>query len=83
MNIIVMEINIEHEGWQTLLRTTQKQPLQYMINTILNYDEYVQVRIGYLVGEEIYPLVQFDNKINRKAINLQDAYKIIEKNPKI
>lgn len=83
MNTIIVRINIENEGWQVLLRTTQKQPLENIINEILNYDEFVKVKISYMTDTQEYPIIEFDNRKNKKQIYLQDVYRIVAKNPQI
>ena len=83
MNTIIVRINIENEGWQVLLRTTQKQPLENIINEILNYDEFVKVKISYIIDTQEYPIIEFNNRKTRKQIYLQELYRVVAKNPQI
>ena len=83
MNTIIVRINIENEGWQVLLRTTQKQPLEYIINELLNYDEFVEVKISYMTDTQEYSIIEFNNRKNRKQIYLQDVYRIVAQNSQI
>lgn len=83
MNTIIVRINIENEGWQVLLRTTQKQPLENVINEILNYDEFVKVKISYMIDTQEYPIIEFNNRKNKKQVYLQDVYRIVARNPQI
>lgn len=83
MNTIIVRINIENEGWHVLLRTTQKQPLEYIINELLNYDEFVEIKISYMTDTQEYSIIEFDNRKNKKQIYLQDVYRMVAKNPQI
>lgn len=75
--MIVMQININNEGWHTVLLTKNTQPLDYMINEVLNYDEFTQIRIGIIFEDRLVPIDEFDNK---KEIKVQDIHKKIAKN---
>jgi len=80
---IIIKINIEHEGWITVLRSTQKEPIESAIRWIMNYEEYVETNISYEKDNKEYPIIEFNNRKNVSRFYLQDLYRVVAKNPQI
>ena len=74
----VMQINIEHEGWDTVLLTQNTQPLDYMIKEVMNYNEYVQIRIGVIFDDRLVPVMEFDNSDKKAKVNSSKIYELIK-----
>lgn len=77
VGIFIMYTNIEREGWNKTLCTPNKQTLEYMIKQILNYEERVDVIIKYKTDKCDYPLISFNNKINKKNLDISKMYKLM------
>jgi len=80
---IIIKINIDHEGWITALRSTQKEPIENAIRWIMAYEEYVETKISYEKDNKEYPIIEFNNRKNLRGFYLQDLYRIVAKNPQI
>lgn len=75
----VMQINIENEGWNTVLLTQNTQPLDYMIKEVMGYNEYVQIRIGVIFDDRLVPVMEFDNEDKKKKPNVAQIYNCLTK----
>lgn len=74
MGNFIMYINIENEGWKAILLTKNSQPLKYMIEEIYKYDENVEVLITYVENGKEEKLLQFNNFISERNLDLSKIY---------
>lgn len=77
--LLEMKINIEHERWFTIIKTKQKQPIEYMTEKIMEYNEFVEAKIEYVTENKTELLAEFNNEVKRKDIDLSKIYKVLKK----
>ena len=77
--LLEMKINIEHERWFSIIKTKQRQPIEYMTNKIMEYNEFVEARIEYVTENKTELLAEFNNGVKRKDIDLSKVYGVLKK----
>lgn len=77
--LLEMKINIEHERWFSIIKTKQRQPIEYMIEKMMEYNEYVEARIEYVTENKTELLAEFNNGVKRKDIDLSKVYGVLKK----
>lgn len=77
--IIEMKINIEHERWFSIIKTKQRQPIEYMTNKIMEYNEFVEARIEYVTENSRELLAEFNNGVKKEEIDMSKVYRVLKK----
>lgn len=77
--IIEMKINIEHERWFSIIKTKQRQPIEYMTKKIMEYNEYVEAKVEYVTENSRELLAEFNNGVKKEEIDMSKVYGVLKK----